>query len=574
MTTMESTAEARWIDAVGQFVCVSEAMQTQLDALTRRTQDLQQQLHEDVTALPRNGRLLEQGVQHLETALATAIQEATKTWGEEALGRQFSESMVDRLVLLIYGKVNAGKSTLLNFLVERFAAHGVPAQRFRLENGQEVALEHPFETSCTENTAHVQGVKLGANLVVLDTPGLLSVTPDNHALTNRFKVAADGALLLTNSAAPGQTQELQLLRAATESGKPIQIVLTQSDVNEPVIEDGELLDRWVNKDQARRRGQEHDVLTRAHQMLKDETQADGLWAPVSLSVKCALEAGCTAPALQESGVERLYQQLSDLAQRALDYKRKKPLNIYQQYLNNVFYPTLHDRVLPPLDALRTVGQQAITQLRGQTPVIYEQVMAEMVGELPAVLRRHQDRQDVRAVARDLSVLLEKTSNRHLRVALADYETQAEAILIDLDPARFGSYSERFIDVEQQRGAGWMAAAGAGGTALGTAVGTAAGPAGMLVGGLIGSLVGTALGRLATSETTIRVPVGTDYAELQTRIEASLQTSILSVTEKQISSVCSGLETLDTRLCRLVSLIERFRAPTDSALVTHRNGVLT
>lgn len=575
MTTMESTAETRWIKAVGEFVCVSEAIQTQLDALNHRTEALQQTLQTAVTTLPRKGPMLEHGGRQLEQAVADAIHQATQTWGEGALGRQFSDSMADRLILLIYGKVNAGKSTLLNFLVERFAAHGLPAQRFRIENGHEVALEGPFETSCTENTAHIQGVKLGETLVVLDTPGMLSVTQANHALTERFRVAADAALLVTSSGAPGETQELDVLRTAAESGKPIQILLTQSDVNEPMEVDGEIHDRWVNKDPARRLGQEEDVLTRARCKLNDEGVASLLEEPVSVSVKCAREAGCTPAALEESGFERLYQRLCRLADSALEYKREKPLKIYQDYLQNVLYLSLRTKVLPPLEDLRSAGRQAIERLGRQTRPMSEAVLVEMIGALPAVLRRHQERQDVQAVAQELSMLLATISQTHLLNALADYETQAEAILIDLDPGRFGGYTERFINVEQQRGAGLAAAAGAGGTALGvygaaklgTVIGTAGGPLGMVVGGLIGGLVGTAIGRLALTQETLRLPVGVDYSELQTRIEDLLQAEILNLMDTQISRVCTELEELDGRLSKMQSLVDRFIEPIEATELT-------
>ncbi|WP_200242143.1 GTPase [Lamprobacter modestohalophilus] len=570
---MESTAETRFIDATGGFVCVSEAMQAQLDALCHRTDTLQQQLHQDISTLPRNGRMLTDGIQQLEAALATAIAQAAQTWKDGELGRQFSASKSDQLILLIYGKVNAGKSTLLNFLVERFAAHGLPTQRFRLENGQEVPLETPFATACTENTAHVQGVTLGDTLVVLDTPGLLSVTHENHALTERFKVAADGALLLTNSGAPGQTQELDLLRTATESGKPIQIVLTQSDVNEPVEEDDEIRDCWVNKDPARRQGQEEDVLKRARQTLGDETPSERLWAPVSISVKCAREAGSTSKSLEESGFERLYQHLSQLAQRALEYKREKPLTIYQDYLNNVLYPRLHAQVLPPLEAFREAGRQAVTALTQQTQVISEQVLAEMIEALPALLRRHQEHQDVQTVARDLSQLLKQTSEAHLHAALADYETQTQAILIDLDAAQFGAYSKRFVDITKTRGAGLMAAATSGGTALGSAGGALAGPLGIAIGGLIGGLVGSAVGSLALSEESVRIPVGIDYSELQTRIEDSLQTDIRKIIGNQVTRVCRGLKDLDQRLERLASLIKAFTTAGKTAVtLTHKRDL--
>lgn len=580
MIEQASTGESRWIEAVGRFICVSEAMEAQRERLNARTEALQRELQAAARALPRRGRMLEQGARQLDEAIAAASQQAAQTWDEGALARQFSDSMADRLILLIYGKVNAGKSTLLNFLVERFAAHGLPAQRFRIEDGREVPLEGSFATSCTENTAHVQGVKLGDTLVVLDTPGLLSVTHANQALTKRFQVAADAALLLTNSGAPGETQELEVLRAAAESGRPIQIVLTQSDVNEPMEVDGELQDCWMNKDPARRAGQEADVLARARQNLNDSGVADLLREPISVSVKCAREAGGTPSALADSGFERLYRSLRQLAENALAYKREKPLMIYRDYLRNELYRSLRTAVLPPLESLRQAGRQAMDHLDRQARPLSEAVLTELIGELPAVLRRHEERRDVKAVARDLSELHREISGRHLRAALKDYETQAVAVLLELAPEGVGGYAERFIEVEQQRGAGLAAVAGAGGAALGTygasklgtMIGAAAGPVGMLVGGLIGGLLGTAMGSLAIRGESIRLPVGTDYSGLLIRIEDALQADIPKLTGNRIRGIRAELEALDMHLRTMHSLIERFIEPMETSVTTGK-GVL-
>ncbi|WP_250530521.1 dynamin family protein, partial [Caballeronia sp. ATUFL_F1_KS4A] len=78
----------------------------------------------------------------------------------------------------------------------------------------------------------LQGVRLAGKLVLVDTPGLHSVTPENAVLTQRFTDSADGVLWLTSSTSPGQVQELDELGRELHRNKPLLPVVTRSDVYE------------------------------------------------------------------------------------------------------------------------------------------------------------------------------------------------------------------------------------------------------------------------------------------------------------------------------------------------------
>lgn len=67
-----------------------------------------------------------------------------------------------------------------------------------------VESDEPLREGATETTARLQGLCLGTGLVLLDTPGLHSVTPENAALTQRFTESADGLLWLSSSTSPAR----------------------------------------------------------------------------------------------------------------------------------------------------------------------------------------------------------------------------------------------------------------------------------------------------------------------------------------------------------------------------------
>jgi hypothetical protein len=150
----------------------------------------------------------------INTLLRDSVHAWMQQWSSLEAAQHLADYFDDQALLLVFGKFNAGKSSFCNFLAERFAAHNRNVQYFHVDAGRVVDTSEPFTEGATETTSRLQGVRLGAKLVLLDTPGLHSVTPQNAALTQRFTDSADGVLWLTSSTSPGQVQELDELAAS------------------------------------------------------------------------------------------------------------------------------------------------------------------------------------------------------------------------------------------------------------------------------------------------------------------------------------------------------------------------
>src|SRR3546814_606354 len=196
------------------------------------------------------------------------IDEREVQWGESQLAKSLAERFDDKLMLLIFGKFNAGKSSLCNFLAERLAIHGWNIKHFRLENGRIVYTDRGFAEGATETTASVQGMEIGDRLVLLDTPGLHSLTAENAELTLRLTDCADAVLWLSSSTSPGQVQELDELARELRRRKPLLPVITRSDIFEEDEIDGEICKVLRNKTDENRLLQECDVGVRAHTKLR------------------------------------------------------------------------------------------------------------------------------------------------------------------------------------------------------------------------------------------------------------------------------------------------------------------
>lgn len=314
----------------------------------------------------------------------------TARWAALQPARTLAARFDDKAMLLVFGKFNAGKSSLCNFLAERFAAHGSPVRWFRLDDGRVLDSAECFREGATETTAVLQGVILAERLVLLDTPGLHSVTDDNAELTRRFTDSADGLLWLTSSASPGQVQALDELARELHRDKPLLPVVTRSDTIEEDEIDGELHRVLCNKAADNRRLQEDDVQRRAAERLAQMGIDTGLLRPpLSVSVAVARQQGQTAQALADAGFERLYAALLALIGPALAHKQRKPAAVLLHHLQENVLGLLDDRIEPLLDALeRCLGDER-DRLDDQAQALAQSVWRAVVPRLPALLEANE-----------------------------------------------------------------------------------------------------------------------------------------------------------------------------------------
>lgn len=376
-------------------------------------------LHEG-SALARQGAAI-------DAALQAAVLACAQPWTRIEAARSLAGQFEDRAMLLVFGKFNAGKSSFCNFLADRFAAHGKAVRYFRVEAGRLVTGAERFREGETETTAQLQGVYLGARLVLLDTPGLHSVTPDNAALTRRFIESADGVIWLTSSASPGQVQELDDLGLELHRGKPLLPVLTRSDEYEEDERDGRLVRQLANKSAARRALQEADVTARAADKLAAlGVDAALLAAPVSVSVRMAREAtegaGSEADneALAAAGFERLYAALHALSGPALAYKRRKHAEVALHHLDENLSRALRDELRPMLARLTMLAHEAAGRLDAQQARLRGAIVRRVLPALPGALDAHAAARDVPALGRSVA-------------------QEIDAALVDAIATQFGDY---------------------------------------------------------------------------------------------------------------------------------------
>lgn len=374
----------------------------------------------------------------LQEDLAQQAERREEQWIALAPARALAQRFEGKLMVLVFGKFNAGKSSLCNFLAQRFGERRQAVQYFHLQGGQLVETEDPFHEGATETTARLQGVCLGDGLVLLDTPGLHSATDDNAALTQRFLDSADAVLWLTSSTSPGQVQELDELARELRRGKPLLPVLTRSDVIDEDEVDGQIVKCLRNKSDANRAEQEADVRTRAaHKLQALGVAVRQLKDPVSVSAHFARSAGADAQAMKGAGFERLYAALSELLAPALAYRDRKPAEVLLHHLQEDVLAPLQGQTLPALQGLQQVLESEQAALPAQCMRIVQLAWRELMPGLPALLEQHAAGCDVSAVLATVQPQLMHAFERHARAMLDSHVLPVPASVALVLPAASG-----------------------------------------------------------------------------------------------------------------------------------------
>lgn len=357
----------------------------------------------------------------IDVMMRESVESWSRQWADLQPAQVLADAFDDKVILLVFGKFNAGKSSFCNFLADRFAANGRPVRLFRIEAGRLEDLSGDFAEGTTETTTQLHGVFLGHRLVLLDTPGLHSMTLENAALTKRYTDSADGVLWLTNSTSPGQVQELDELARELRRGKPLLPVLTRSDVIDEDEIDGEIRKFLRNKSDANRELQEADVGARAAENLALMGVARiALLSPVSISVHAAREGGATYQALAEAGVDRLYEALLGIVEPALRYKQQQPALMLLHHLEENVQGRLVSTILPRVSGLVSGLRSERGQLEQRKSQIAGRVWRRVVPALPDLLDKHAGAGDRPALCREVSRHLLDAFDHQVTQDLAGY----------------------------------------------------------------------------------------------------------------------------------------------------------
>lgn len=421
---MSSTSqEQQFIKAINVFQPAHQNIDAQINVLQQWLTQTTKALKAASICQPdlQQHSALNQQIETIQSTLVHTIQNWDEQWLALAPVKSLADTFDNKIILLVFGKFNAGKSSFCNLLAQRFAAQGQSVQYFCLTEEHISPMEHSFKEGSTETTAQIQGVILGDKFVLLDTPGLHSITTENALLTKRFTDSADGMLWLTSSSSPGQVQELEEVSRELHRQKSLLPIITRSDFIEEDELNGEIIKCLRNKSADNRALQESDIKERTYEKLEQMAVSPHLLKePVSISVYAAKEQGLNAIALNEAGFERLYAALQALIEPALAYKAHKPAYMLLHHLEENVLGSLHTVLLPLLNQLEQHLGTEQQQLQKNQLNTVTTTWRAVISTLADLLEQHEGQNQLPTLIEAVSAQLQPILSEQIQLHFANY----------------------------------------------------------------------------------------------------------------------------------------------------------
>ncbi|MCE5989549.1 dynamin family protein [Pseudomonas sp. LM20] len=511
------------------FAAIASQFASDKDALKRREDELKGQLQRmeaaralspwhaqneisDAVAAQLAGRCKE-GIEQL---LGTWLSSVANLERNTSLRKDFDDS----LLIYVYGKVKAGKSSLGNYLAYGHSKPGAdvidnaqPKPEFFWREGTDSAermtaermrQQRCFGVDVIEATSSIQGFRL-PGLTWIDSPGVHSVNAENGQLASDYVASADLVLFLSNSGSPGRSTDQIELRTLIQKKKKLMVLITGSDEISPdENEFGEVVQTLVMKS---RHDRDDQIEYFSEEVAKLGLSLDSMKVH-SVSVNYA-EAGSPAeqvPRWQESGMADFAAEISDIAcSSGLALKRQTPLRNLQVFCNSVLGAI--EELERELKHISTELQDARHALKVKVDSIMNRLKHELPGQIDLFADKHaMDNDGFSAACRQLfdSIFHGQASElcESIGQKFEDIRSHEGALGPLMTPvAQFSqrrkkvTYKSRLS--ESVGGAGGAALGGWGGAEGGAALGTMIMPGiGTVVGGLLGAAVGSWVGSKA------------------------------------------------------------------------------
>ena len=482
---------------------------------------------------------------------------------------EFREDFGDSLLVFVYAKVKAGKSSLGNYIAY---GHGDPdadficsAQKiglqpefFMKDSANSTEVEHKekvlrargkFSVGAMETTTEIQGFRL-PGLTWIDSPGLHSVTPENGELSKSYADAADLIVYPMNSGEPGRASDLLEITNLLHARKAFIVVISRCDkVDINFDDEGNKVRKRVMKTPKDRQDQtdyvRQEILAKADMATRQLLDADVM----TISVTFAQENGSDPAMLNESGISGLFEKLTALTQaKGINLKKEAPLNNLRTFVDMVLDGELSVTSLrADLKMLEDSVTRQRTSLSRKQQAVTGRVMLDLDLAIEQEVMRHRVNRDVKALSLACSKIVQDIVICHTNEVLAEVLQDTQTSINEA--VKFNEFKElpEFCDLTENitlsnKGKGGAAGAAAGGLLLGGIAAFLTGGASLLVSAAAataaaaaGSWAGSKAGSALSGDTVITVRVGDNIRDViaQTNRAASdiAQAAILKTFQK-------------------------------------------
>ncbi|MBU1669451.1 dynamin family protein [bacterium] len=280
------------------------------------------------------------------------LKESSKKWVENFDNilekEKFRSDLENYFIIIIFGKVKAGKSSLGNFIAQNrpknekveFFKYDEAGQEKTIQKLEEID-DDSFDTNNLECTVEIQGFKLNA-MAWIDTPGLGSMVEENGELAREYIQSADYIIYPTSSDSPLQADEIKQLKKLFKQNKKVTICITKSDKHERrkdangkyIKENGKIATFLVNKSLDNRTQQENYVKEEIEKVNKNQSLLGDIVSISTHTAKLGLE-NRDEKLLLDSNIPKFYELITEIVkEKASKLKSETPYNGLKSFIDN------------------------------------------------------------------------------------------------------------------------------------------------------------------------------------------------------------------------------------------------
>lgn len=580
-----------------QFSAAKENIRTRekalVNALNRLAYSLEHKIGDTTKDRLANDNPLVQAARNADEKVAARLAVWKNKIETYDRNTEFREDFGDSLLVFVYGKVKAGKSSLGNYvayghgdpdadLIRSAQATGLQPAFFMKDATNSTEVEQKdkalrergkFSVGAMETTTEIQGFRL-PGLTWVDSPGLHSVTPENGELSKSYADAADLIIYPMNSGQPARASDLVEIADLLHARKAFVVVISRCDkVKVDFDDEGNKVSRRLMKTPKDRQDQieyvHQEILAKASMAAQELLDADVM----TISVTFAQENGSDPAMLRESGMSGLFEKLTGLTQtQGVSLKKAAPLNNLRTFVDMVLDGELSVTSLRnDLKTLENSINRQRTSLERKQQAVTGRVMLDLDLAIEQEVMRHRVNRDVKALSLACSKIVQDIVIRHTNEALAEVLQDTQASINEA--VKFNEFKElpEFCDLTENitlsnKGKARAAGGALGGLLLGGAAAFLTGGASLLVSAAAataaaaaGSWAGSKAGSALSDETVITVSIGDNIREViseTTRAASEIaQAAVLKTFQKLDQDYLTPLENSSRNIVTALEIFE-------------------
>lgn len=519
------------------------------------------------------------------------LMEVVSKWAKELDNylkiNDFVKEFEDKFLVIVFGKVNSGKSTLGNVISGikyRRGANGEPAavietyadpeffmyDRSNIKNHIDNLAEletDGFKVKETESTSSIQGFTL-SGLSWVDTPGIHSLTKENEELAKKYVNGADLVIYVMSSDSPAKASDMAEIEGLIEKEKNFIVVVTKSDTTEEDEAGGEIVTAIVPKSDRDREDQSCYCESELAKLNCGDKLRNRKVIHTSYPLYMEALAAGDANIAAASGYDELYRVLGRVFTAEAAYlKARSPIGRLNGFINTI----LTERGARNIHGVRKAFTDNLAEIESSMARL-EKIKARIAGgaifavdaELDAIVNRCAD--GGVPAGEMMSMIGEAVGAAVKNAAVPAIESEiksfnrryAENFTMNLDGLGI-DFEQRYAEYTYKETTHTVFY-GTGGGILGGAIGFfAGGPIGAFVGSLIGTAAGSALGDYDVRVRTGRVHAGDNRHEVLAAVKDNVKPAIYEACDSIIErirvhyymSLKSSLETVLLNIDHLV-----------------------